>query len=158
MHAYDSRPTVSVYGGFELLRTGGTYYSRTIRRYVNSQNITTNDIADHGFYITIFDHKTPALCHIGSDITPFFSGYAFGHACLLSGDNTTFYWLCRRLPDGSIIIADDDTKVYLASADIPKTYIGSLATADASAKCVANIERIARRAKSTNINQQNYME
>lgn len=141
---YNKRPEVKRFGKVEMLKVGGTYYSRTKKRYVNNQNLNSDDIIDHKFYVAIFDYKTPPFCSIQN--SPI-DGYQWGYACLLYDDHENFYYIYRRLADGSIIVVDNAGRYYHATDGKEKVYVGCRNSETDEAECKAEIERVAKQAQ-----------
>lgn len=145
LRTYDSRPEIKRCGKVELLKTGGTYYSRTRNRYMNNQRLNGSHISDHRFYAAIFDYKVPESCHPENPCT---DGYRWGYACLFPDDHESFYWIYRRLDDGSIIVTDDAGRFYHAAEHKDREYFGCSGSAEEEARCQAEIERRIRQAQS----------
>lgn len=123
---YGERPEVKRYGGVELLKIGGVYYSRTKVVYENHQNISGEFITDNKFCITVFDYKMPdLLCLQSAD------GYRCGYVCILNDDHESYYWVYRWLADSSVIITDGNGRFYHAGHGRQKEYIGNVETAAA---------------------------
>ncbi|MDE7378354.1 MAG: DEAD/DEAH box helicase [Paraprevotella sp.] len=137
LRTYDNRPEIKRCGKVELLKTGGTYYSRTRNRYMNNQRLNGSHISDHRFYTAIFDYKVPESCHPENPCT---DGYRWGYACLFPDDCESFYWIYRRLADGSIIVTDDAGRFYHAAEHKEKEYIGCRGSAEEETRCQAEIE------------------
>ncbi|MDE6354516.1 MAG: DEAD/DEAH box helicase [Prevotella sp.] len=126
MKEYAECPKVKRFGDVELLRIRDMYYSRTVKRYVNGQGLCDNDVRKYKSFVLIFDYHVPSDCRSGRS---FSSGYRCGHACLVAGEHETFYWLYRRLADGSIIVTDAATGRYYHLADgKPRRSIGCSGT------------------------------
>ena len=141
---YGTRPAVRRYGHFELLKAGGRYYSRTKDVYVSNRNIRGKDICDMGFYITIPDSFTP----IQYNSTGRSAGVTtHGYACLLSGDDSGFYRINRRLADGTIIVYDKDMNYYHVTCNGRKYAVGHAGALEEGGVCRAEIERITAQAK-----------
>lgn len=122
MKEYAECPKVKRFGDVELLRIRDMYYSRTVKRYVNGQGISDNDVRNYKSFVLVFDYHVPSVCRSGRS---FGSGYKCGHACLVAGEHETFYWVYRRLADGSIIVTDAATGKYYHLADgRPRRCIG----------------------------------
>jgi len=145
---YDRQPVVKRYGKVELLKVGNIYYSRTRTVYMNSQNINDDYINRHRFYLSIFDSNVPPSC--GRRDNPFTDNFN-GFVCLLDGDNDSYYWIYRRLADGSIIIMDKNKQYYHAEDGNEKKYIGCGTSEYEYKKCMGNIERAAKLAQEKNI-------
>lgn len=148
---YNERPEVKRFGEVELLKVGRTYYSRTKKRYVNNQNLTSDGITDRRFYVAIFDYKTPPSCCIRNSRI---NGYQWGYACLLYGDHDSFYYIYRCLADGSIIVVDDSGRYYHAADGQGKEYVGCRDSEADEAGCKAEIERVAKRAQEAHRTQE----
>ena len=114
---YHWEPEVKRYGNYELLKVRHLCYSRTEEVYVSTADFEEILIADRGFYLSIFER----------------SGCYF---CLLKGDNERYYRMCRRLADGSIVVADTDDKHYHVEEGKKKVLIGH-------GNCQDAIERLA---------------
>ncbi len=171
MKEYAECPKVKRFGDVELLKIRDMYYSRTVKRYVNGQGLSDDDVRKYKSFVLIFDYHVPSDCRSGRS---FSSGYRCGHACLVAGEHETFYWLYRRLADGSIIVTDAATGRYYHLADgKPRRSIGCSGTDSGSAtgfgsgpdvgscvraevaersaeaeRCAVEIERLAKRAES----------
>ncbi|MDE5948180.1 MAG: ATP-dependent helicase, partial [Prevotella sp.] len=131
MKEYAECPKVKRFGDVELLRIRDMYYSRTVKRYVNGQGLSDDDVRKYKSFVLIFDYHVPSDCRSGRS---FSSGYRCGHACLVAGEHETFYWLYRRLADGSIIVTDAATGRYYHLADgRPRRSIGCSGTDSGSA-------------------------
>ena len=156
MQEYGERPTVVCFGNIEMLKTGRTYYSRTKHLYVNRQDISEEFIHYHKYYVAVFDYDPSEASAIdkshkdavdksckGKSIK---DGYRGRYACMLAGDHECFYWLYRRLADGSIIVTDDDGKYYHADDGKEREYIGCRDSAADAENCLAEIDRIAGQA------------
>lgn len=142
LRSYDDRPEVKRYGGVELLKLGRVYYSRTRRVYENGWNIGRHRIIRHRFYVTVFDPHAPAWDPVSGEAIP---GSRGGYACLLDGDYESYYWMYRRLEDGSIIVRDDEGRYYHAEEGREKRLLGSVAPAGAAGGCREEIARLSAR-------------
>lgn len=150
MKEYAELPKVKRFGDVELLKIRDTYYSRTVKRYVNDQGLSDRDVRNYKSFVLIFDYHVPSACRSGRS---FSSGYRCGHACLVAGDHETFYWLYRRLADGSMIVTDAATGKYYHLADgKPRRCIGSSGCSGSfgseAERCAAEIERLTKRAEA----------
>ena len=63
-------------------------------------------LVDKGFYLSIFEDARRRFC-------------------LLAGDDDCFYRLCRRMADGSIVVADTENRCYHVEEGRGKRYLGS---------------------------------
>ena len=138
LHTYDRKPIVMKFGNVELLKIDSCYYSRTQKVYVNNQNINDSFISFGKFCVGIFDCKTPFFDLDNGKGALF---YRCGYACILESDSDNYYWLHRRLKDGSIIVVDDDGKFYQAT-DGSLRYIGCRDSAEECRKCRMEMECI----------------
>ena len=151
LRMYNERPEVKRFGEVEMLKVGRTYYSRTRKQYVNSQNLNSDSIIDRRFYVAIFDYKTPPFCCIQNSRI---DGYQWGYACLLYGDYESFYYIYSWLADGSIIVVDDTGKYYHAADGKEKEYVGCRDSEADEAGCKAEIERMAEQAQEVHRTQE----
>lgn len=145
MQTYDRMPKIKRYGNIELLRTGNIYYSRTRTVYVNNQNVDEYFIVWHRFYLSIFDYQV-TIPVFGNNDNP--SGNRWRYACLIEGDNDSFYWLYQCLADGSIIVEDTKGKFYHVEEGRGKTYIGDRESGRDDDLCRKEIKRLAESANS----------
>lgn len=141
---YEDRPEIRRYGRIEILKLGQVYYSRTKKVYENSRHVARFQIVRHSFYLTIFDARVPAVRHRA---LPFPSGRKSGYACLLEGDYERFYWMYRRLEDGSIIVSDEEGRYYHAKEGEKSAYIGRCDSPHEENLCLTKIEELATQAK-----------
>lgn len=109
LRSYREKPEVKRFGDVEMLKVGRMYYSRTKNLYASKLNLSGGYIYDHKFYVAIFDYNASVQCYIDD---PHMAGFPWGYACLLGGDHDSYYWICRWLADGSIIVTDIGGKYY----------------------------------------------
>lgn len=109
LRSYREKPEVKRFGDVEMLKVGCMYYSRTKNLYASKLNLSGGYIYDHKFYVAIFDYNASVQCYIDD---PHMAGFPWGYACLLGGDHDSYYWICRWLADGSIIVTDIGGKYY----------------------------------------------
>lgn len=109
LRSYREKPEVKRFGDVEMLKVGRMYYSRTKNLYASKLNLSGGYIYDHKFYVAIFDYNASVQCYIDD---PHMAGFPWGYACLLGGDHDSYYWICRWLVDGSIIVTDIGGKYY----------------------------------------------
>lgn len=109
LRSYREKPEVKRFGDVEMLKVGRMYYSRTKNLYASKLNLSGGYIYDHKFYVAIFDYNASVQCYIDD---PHMAGFPWGYACLLCGDHDSYYWICRWLADGSIIVTDIGGKYY----------------------------------------------
>lgn len=109
LRSYKEKPEVRRFGDVEMLKVGRMYYSRTKNLYASKLNLSGGYIYDHKFYVAIFDYSASVQCYIDD---PHMAGFPWGYACLLGGDHDSYYWICRWLVDGSIIVTDIGGKYY----------------------------------------------
>ena len=145
LHVYDRRPEIKRFGSVELLKVGRTYYSRTKKVYETDGDIGRGLISSREFYAAIYDCRPLAsgaapLCGI--------NGGQCAYACILAGDYDWFYWMCRWLADGSIIMTDGEGRYYHAGAGSGKVYIGCDTSEEDGVRCRAEIERLTVQAKA----------
>ena len=144
LRSYREKPEVKRFGDVEMLKVGRMYYSRTKNLYASKLNLSGGYIYDHKFYVAIFDYSASVQCYIDD---PHMAGFPWGYACLLGGDHDSYYWICRWLADGSIIVTDIGGKYYHVTDCGEKKYIGCHFPAEEGEKCLAAMERLAKRAR-----------
>lgn len=137
---YDIKPEVKRFGDIELLQVGHLYYSRTKKVYVTGLNMDSYRVPGRNFYLLLFDINVPQECMYG-DLSQ--NEYKTGYVCLLAGDYDCFYWMCRTLDDGSIIVRDDSGRYYHVEEGKEKRFIG-YNNADG---CIEEINRLCERAR-----------
>ncbi len=115
LRIYDERPEIKRFGNVEMLKLGHTYYSRTKKLYVSHQNLNSDTVVDHKFYVAILDYKE-SFSQVDDS--------QWSYVCLLDGDYESFYYISRRLADGSIIVVDDAGRYYHVADGKGKTYLG----------------------------------
>lgn len=143
LKAYDSKPEVRKFGNIELLKVGRTHYSRTRKVYVNNQQLNGDFITRYKSYLTVFDRKAPPL-DSGKECGT--AGYQCGYACILEGDYESYYWLYRRLPDGSVIVRDTAGRYYHVENGKGKRHIGTDRPGSESESFRKEMERLSERA------------
>ncbi|MCS3154684.1 hypothetical protein NXX77_17890 [Phocaeicola dorei] len=94
--------------------------------------------------MAIFDYNASVQCYIDD---PHMAGFPWGYACLLGGDHDSFYWIYRWLADGSIIVTDSGGKYYHVTEGGEKKYIGCHISAEEGERCLAEMERLVKRAR-----------
>ena len=144
LRSYREKPEVKRFGDVEMLKVGRMYYSRTKKLYASKLNLSGGYIYDHKFYVAIFDYSASVQCYIDD---PHMAGFPWGYACLLGGDHDSYYWICRWLADGSIIVTDSGGKYYHVTDCGEKKYIGCYFPAEEGEKCLVAMERLAKRAR-----------
>lgn len=140
-YRYEKEPVIKKYGKIELLQAGRTFYSRTKTRYISNPGINKNYISSRGFYLTLFDVNVPLSCN-RQEI--FCSGNSYGYACLLEGDNDSFYWLHQWMADGSIVVMDPDGRYYHVEEGKEKSCIGCNISAEEKEDLQAAIRQLER--------------
>lgn len=105
---YRKRPIRMNFIDVELLFSENVCHSRTRHLYEVPRNCCR--FTDRGYYLLIKDSRSlppefPYRENIKTD------GNAH-YICLLLWDYTTFYYLCKELPDGSIVIMDGREGIY----------------------------------------------
>lgn len=144
LRVYKRKPKVQRFGNVELLEIDHTYYSRTKNIYINNQGIDRLLIDWKRFYLAIYDMKTPySAFHRNSMLSEHHPGFA----CILENDCDSYYWIFRRLADGSIIIMDNDEKYYHAAEGKSKNYIGCCDSEGECERCRTEIELLTRLTK-----------
>ena len=144
LRSYREKPEVRRFGDVEMLKVGRMYYSRTKNLYASKLNLSGGYIYDHKFYVAIFDYNASVQCYIDD---PHMAGFPWGYACLLGGDHDSFYWIYRWLADGSIIVTDSGGKYYHVTEGGEKKYIGCHISAEEGERCLAEMERLVKRAR-----------
>lgn len=117
---YDSRPKTVKTGDVELLLANGRYYSRTRDVYASTLPIEYISVKWHGFYLTVFDTGAPPCCGLQTSC----DGKCYGHVCLLPDDHDCYYWIYKKLADGSIVIRRADGRYYRMEDGKEKVCIG----------------------------------
>lgn len=143
-YRYEKEPVLKKYGKIELLQVGKTYYSRTKTRYISHPVINKNFISHRGFYLTLFDVNVPPSCNRQESFCPAACGNSYGYACLLEGDNESFYWLYQWMPDGSIVVMDPDGQYYHVEEGKEKACIGCNISAEGKEDPQAAIQQLER--------------
>lgn len=110
LRIYEKKPEIKRYGNIELLKTGQTCHSRTKNIYTYRLSMNNDYIYKENFYLAIFDNKMPQSAHADTAVQYGYSNYA----CLLSDDYDDFYWICQWLPDGSIIVMNNQRQYFHA--------------------------------------------
>ena len=118
LQLYAWKPEVKRWGNYELLKVRHTCFSRTKEVFVSHMDYEGLMLADKGFYLAIFERVE-------------------SNFCLLAGDEERYYRMCRKLADGSIVVADSSDGYYHVEAGKEKVLIGRGA-------CQAAIERLAK--------------
>lgn len=106
---YKERPAVVRMGGIELLKAEGCYHSRTRTVYRSMPGADRYDFAWRGFYLRATDGRMPETCR---RLYPGMEEEGRTYACLLEGDDRTFYWMCGTLADGSIVVMDGEERYW----------------------------------------------
>lgn len=140
-YRYEKEPVIKKYGKIELLQAGRTFYSRTKTRYISNPGINKNYISSRGFYLTLFDVNVPLSCNRQEILCP---GNSYGYACLLEGDNDSFYWLHQWMADGSIVVMDPDGRYYHVEEGKEKSCIGCNISAEGKEDLQAAIRQLER--------------
>lgn len=144
LRVYKRKPKVQRFGNVELLEIDHTFYSRTKKVYINNQGIDRQFIDWKRFYLAIYDMKIPYSTFHRNDMP---SEHHPGFACILEDDRDCYYWIFRRLADGSIIIMDNDEKYYHATEGKSKRYIGCCDSEGECERCRTEIELLTRLTK-----------
>ena len=119
---YYTKPAIVKFGDIELLKVGGTYYSRTKNTYKGPPGLNEFDIVARGFYLRIHDFRHAArLRSVESPATY----QDTDSICILSGDYEDYYAFCGSLADGSIVVADKAGRYFHAEAGKAKRCIAS---------------------------------
>lgn len=150
LRMYDRKPEVKAFGNIELLKIGNVYYSRTKQVYVSNSCMGKDFVVWHKFYLTIFDYKMPTSCSAKSNGV---TGYKCGYACVLEGDADTYYWLCNRLSDGSIIVKDTQGRYYHVEDKKEKVYIGTGVSGADRQHCIDKIKYLTEFADKKTVKQ-----
>ena len=117
-HLFSKKPDVLEYGGVQLLKSDGIYYSRTRELYKSGKNIYS-----YGNYMCIIDYHSPPRCRQVNEDDAL---WGYDCVCLLSGDHDTWYHYCGMLPGGDIVIEDHAGMYYLVqNGGKGKRYIAS---------------------------------
>lgn len=143
LRTYGQKPEIRRYGGVELLKVGGTYYSRTKTIYISDGGISRSYVCWRGFYLAISGCGAPFPCH-GGDMAQ----YVYGHVCLLEGDYESYYWIYRWLADGSIVVMDEERRCYHVEKGKDKKYIGRGGTEAGGNVFRTAIDRLAENAEA----------
>jgi len=141
LRSYARMPEIKRYGGIELLLDGGTCCSRTKDVYSFRCGAVRPGTSHRGFYLTLFDVNVPASISPSGCCAPSPSSLRSGYACLLEGDHDSYYWLCSRLADGSIIVCDPSGRHYHVEDGKRKRLIGHGSPAG-DALCRSEAERL----------------
>ena len=117
-HLFTKKPDVLTYGGVQLLKEDGVYYSRTRELYKCWKYIQS-----HGNYVLIIDYYSPPRCR---QVDEYDAKWGYNCVCLLAGDHDTWYHYCGMLPGGDIVIEDHAGRYYLVeNGGKEKRYIAS---------------------------------
>ena len=117
-HLFTKKPDVLAYGGVQLLKEDGVYYSRTRELYKCWKYIQS-----HGNYVLIIDYYSPPRCR---QVDEYDAKWGYDCVCLLAGDHDTWYHYCGMLPGGDIVIEDHAGMYYLVeNGGKEKRYIAS---------------------------------
>ncbi|WP_301062858.1 DEAD/DEAH box helicase [Phocaeicola sp.] len=139
---YVAKPEVKEYGNISLLKIGNTYYSRTKKVYASRQGMERSFINKEKFYLTVYDHRVPFPSYDKECLS---LAYYSGFACLVEGNHDSYYWLYRKLRDGSIVVTDTEGKCYHVTDGGGTRYIGCRDSAEECEMCRTESERIAGR-------------
>ena len=118
--SYKQKPKVLTFGKVQMLEVDGICYSRTKILYKKELNTSLQQVCQHGFCLRFYDFLTTPQCR-QVDKEDDTSGY--DSVCLLADDYETYYHFCGMLPDGSIIVEDNEGKYYLVKEGEGKQYI-----------------------------------
>ena len=118
--SYKKKPKVLTFGKVQMLEVDGICYSRTKILYKKELNTSLQQVCQHGFCLRFYDFLTTPQCR-QVDKEDDTSGY--DSVCLLADDYETYYHFCGMLPDGSIIVEDNEGKYYLVKEGEGKQYI-----------------------------------
>ena len=119
---YSTKPAVVKFGDIELLKVGGTYYSRTKNTYKGPPGLNEFDIVARGFYLRIHDFRHTARLRSVENPATYQDTDSI---CILSGDYEDYYAFCGSLADGSIVVADKAGRYFHAEAGKAKRRIAS---------------------------------
>ena len=136
---YYTKPAVVKFGDIELLKVGGTYYSRTKNTYKGPPGLNEFDIVARGFYLRIHDFRHAARLRSVENPATYQDTDSI---CILSGDDEDFYAFCGSLADGSIIVADKAGRYFHAEAGKAKRRIASEKPGGGSGDFKASVTRL----------------
>ena len=121
-------PKVVMLSGWEFIKCGEIYYSRTAEDFSLPYCPSKYDLWDHGYYLTYkYNRSTTSGCQVWIYWSE--GGYMQMHrensevVCFLRGDYTHVYWLCADLYEGGIVVMDSNEDYYFVDSSLKKTYI-----------------------------------
>ena len=123
-------PKVVTLSGWEFIKCGEIYYSRTYEDFSLPYQPSQYDLLDRGYYLIYHnDFSVGSGCQVwyyyeGGDGLMRKDSIESKDVCFLRNDYVHVYWLCANLYGDGIVVMDSKEDYYLVDSNLKKTYIG----------------------------------
>ena len=124
-------PKVVTLSGWEFIKCGEIYYSRTSEDFSLPYCPSQYDLWNRGYYLRYkYNRSTTSGCQVwiyAASNGGYMQLYKENseEVCFLRGDHTHVYWLCADLYESGIVVMDSHEDYYFVDSSLKKTYIGS---------------------------------
>ena len=123
-------PKVVTLSGWEFIKCGEIYYSRTYEDFSLPYQPSQYDLLDRGYYLIYHnDFSVGSGCQVwyyyeGGDGLMRKDYTESKDVCFLRNDYEHVYWRCANLCGDGIVVMDSKEDYYLVDSNLKKTYIG----------------------------------
>ncbi len=123
-------PKVVTLNGWEFIKCGDIYYSRTYEEFSWLYCPSKYDLLNCGYYfIYNNNHSVGSGCQVwyyyeGDDGFMRMDWAESKEVCFLRDDHEHVYWMCANLYGDGIVVMDSKEDYYLVDSSLKKTYIG----------------------------------
>ncbi len=151
-------PMVVTLRGWEFIKCGGVYMSRTKEEFSLSYRPSEYDLFNYGYCLVYNMHRTThSHCQVWiykeGDAGMSFGNYNSEEVCFLRNDHEHVYWVCATLNSDNIVVMDSKEDYYLVDSSLRKTYIGCNSPKDEKEDMAFVMPRLGRKYHKVSVSQ-----
>lgn len=143
-------PKVVTLSGWEFIKCGEIYYSRTYEDFSLPYQPSQYDLWNRGYYLRYkYSRSTTSGCQVwiyAANNGGYMQLYKENseEVCFLRSDHIHVYWLCADLYESGIVVMDSNEDYYFVDPNLQKTYIGCNHPKDESESLMVAMPRLGK--------------